>query len=70
MKFNEWLTQNKPEFEELSQDLNMRTQDQEDLIESQLDQWVNKLVGLLHNLPEERKQKLIEKVVENLRLKF
>jgi hypothetical protein len=47
MKFNEWITQNNKDYGELSSDLGMETKEQEDLLENQLDQWVNKLMGLL-----------------------
>jgi len=68
MKFNEWMTQNKAEFQDLntSKDLGMETSEEEGLLESQLEQWVNKLVGLLHTVPEGRKQKLLEKVIQDL----
>jgi hypothetical protein len=68
MKFNEWITHNKAEFQDLntSKDLGMETREEEGLLESQLEQWVNKLVGLLHTVPEARKQKLLEKVIQDL----
>ena len=73
MKFNEWITQNKEEeFANLvtNKDLGMETQEQEGLIEGQLDQWVDKLMGLLHAVPSHRKQKLLEKVIDDLRASF
>jgi uncharacterized protein (DUF608 family) len=54
MKFNEWITQ--------KQDFNS----EDDLLENQLDQWVTKLMGLLQTVPEERKQKFLEKVINNI----
>lgn len=70
--FNEWITQNKEEeFSALSsQGLGMRTREDTDLIEGQLDQWVNKLMGLLNAVPQERKQKFLEKVISNIKTKF
>jgi hypothetical protein len=52
MKFNEWVAQ--------------RAEDAS-LIETQLDQWIDKLNGLLYNYPNETKLKLIEKVINKLR---
>ena len=63
------MTQNK-DFTELSSDLGMKTREQEGLLESQLDQWVNKLMGLLHDSPPHRKQELLEKVVNHLKSNF
>lgn len=68
--FKEWITQNKErEFNNLvtNKDLGMETQEQEGLIESQLDQWVDRLMGLLHTLPQNRKQKLLEKVISDIK---
>jgi len=66
MKFNEWITQNSNNFGELSSDLGMKTREQEGLLESQLEQWVNKLMGLLHTIPPHRKQELLEKVISDI----
>lgn len=66
MKFNEWITQNK-NFQELSSDLGMETQEDNALLENQLDQWVTRLMGLLQTVPSEKKQKLIEKVISNIK---
>jgi hypothetical protein len=62
MKFNEWITQNKDK--NLKEDLGMQTREDPSLIESQLEQWINRLVGLLHTSPN--KQKLMEKVINEL----
>lgn len=70
MNFNEWITQNKDEdFSGLTtnKDLGMQTREDKDLLESQMDQWVDKLMGLLHTVPAHRKQKLLEKVITSLR---
>jgi hypothetical protein len=67
--FNEWITQNKSnEFSGLvtDKDLGMRTREDTDLLESQMEQWVNKLMGLLNSCPQHRKQELIEKVISSL----
>jgi hypothetical protein len=55
--FNEWVTQNKDFSDET-----------DGLIESQLDQWVNKLMGLLQTsgIQGTRKTKLLEKVINSL----
>lgn len=69
MNFNEWITQNKGEdFSGLvtDEDLGMRTREDKDLLENQLDQWVIKLMGLLHTVPAHRKQELLEKVITSL----
>jgi hypothetical protein len=70
-KFNEWVTQNKEEdFSDLitNKDLGMTVKEQDGLIESQLDQWVNKLMGLLQTsgIQGNRKTKLLEKVINSL----
>jgi len=68
MKFNEWMTQNKDsEFTELSSDLGMSTDEDTAMLENQLDQWVTRLMGLLQSAPSEKKQKLIEKVITNIK---
>lgn len=69
MKFNEWLTQKSPDnFKELtSNGLGMEQKEDPSLIESQLEQWVDKLNGLLYNLPSETRVKLVEKVIEKLK---
>lgn len=68
MKFNEWMTQNKDaEFAELSSDLGMSTEEDTAMLENQLDQWVTRLMGLLQTAPSEKKQKLIEKVITNIK---
>lgn len=68
MKFNEWMTQNKDEeFAELSSDLGMSTDEDSAMLENQLDQWVTRLMGLLQTAPSEKKQKLIEKVITNIK---
>jgi len=68
MRFNEWITQNKEEFADLitNKDLGMETMQEDDLIESQLDQWVHKLMGLLHTVPSNKKHKFLEKVISEL----
>jgi hypothetical protein len=69
MNFNEWLTANKKEYAGLStsKDLGMETADDADLLENQVDQWITKLIGLLNNASAERKQKLAEKIVTELK---
>lgn len=70
--FNEWITQNKDEeFSGLknSDHAGMETQEDQDLLESQLDQWVTRLMGLLQGITQERKTKLLEKVISNLQAK-
>jgi hypothetical protein len=70
MKFNEWITQNKEEeFSGLktTRNLGLETQEDKDLIESQLDQWATRLMGLLQTIPQDRKQKLLEKVIGNIK---
>jgi hypothetical protein len=66
MRFNEWISQNNKDFDELSSNLGIETKEEEGLIENQLDQWVNKLMGLLHTVPSNRKQKLLEKVINKI----
>lgn len=62
MKFNEWIIQNKDK--NIKEDLGMQTKEDAALIESQLEQWINRLVGLLHTSPN--KHKLMEKVIGEL----
>jgi len=67
--FNEWITQNKDEeFSGLknSDHAGMEQQEDQDLLENQLDQWVTRLMGLLQSVPQNRKAKLLEKVINNL----
>lgn len=68
MKFNEWLTQNKTEeiaaLTNNNVDLTMSQDDA--LILNQLEQWVIKLNGLLHNVDESKKEKLLEKVIKDI----
>lgn len=59
MKFNEWLTQNHGEFNELG----MKVREEEGLVENQLQMWVTKLMGLLQGLPPHRKNELLERVI-------
>ncbi len=69
MNFNEWITQNKSEdFSGLnnSNNLGMETAEDRDLVENQLDQWVTRLMGLLQGVSQNRKHKLIEKVISEL----
>ncbi len=66
MKFNEWLTQNNKDFDELSPDIGMETIEDVDLIESQVEQWITKLVGLLDNASEETRQRLVGKIVSEI----
>lgn len=68
MKFNEWLTQNKDEEVAALTNNNVElTVSQDDaLIVNQLEQWVTKLNGLLHNVDEEKRGKLLEKVIKDI----
>ena len=68
MKFNEWITQNKDEeFSGLKNgDIGVTTYEDKDLLENQLDQWVTRLMGLLQSVPENRKVKLLEKVISDI----
>jgi flagellar capping protein FliD len=68
MKFNEWLTQNKDEEVAALTNSNVElTVSQDDsLIVNQLEQWVIKLNGLLHNVDEEKRGKLLEKVIKDI----
>lgn len=67
MKFNEWITQNKDEeFQELKSKDYYMYQDDLELIEGQLDQWINKIRGLLLTAPH-RKRELLEKVINDLK---
>ena len=65
MKFNEWITQ-KDEFSELSNGSDLETMQDDAVVENQLDQWIDKLMGLLHTTPSDKKQKLLEKVINKL----
>ena len=68
MKFNEWITQNRDEeFSGLkNNNIELATQEDNDLLESQLDQWVTRLMGLLQTVPQNRKAKLLEKVINDI----
>lgn len=61
-RFNEWA-----EARAKSSDLGMETSTDTDLLESQLEQWINKLAGLLHSVPQDKKTKLLEKVISNIK---
>jgi hypothetical protein len=60
MRFTEWVTQREPEI-----DKNLPEEDQ--LIENQLSQWVTRLAGLLQNFDEDKKQQLLNKVMNSIR---
>lgn len=60
MRFTEWVTQREPEI-----DKNLPEEDQ--LIENQLSQWVTRLAGLLQNFDEDKKQQLLNKVINGIR---
>lgn len=68
MIFTEWLTQNKGE--EIAaltnSNVELTTSQDDALIVNQLEQWVIKLNGLLHNVSEEKKDKLLEKVIKDI----
>jgi hypothetical protein len=68
MKFNEWLTQNKTE--EIAaltnNNVDLTTSQDDALIVNQLEQWVTKLNGLLYNVDEAKKEKLLEKVIKDI----
>lgn len=68
MNFNEWITQNKGEdFSGLTNNpMELQTAEDRDLVENQLDQWVTRLMGLLQGVPQNRKHKLIERVISEL----
>jgi hypothetical protein len=58
MRFTEWVTQREP-----TTDIG----DEDQLIESQLSQWVTRLAGLLQNFDEDKKQELLTKVINGIR---
>jgi hypothetical protein len=60
MRFTEWVTQREPEI-----DKNLSEEDQ--LIENQLSQWVTRLAGLLQNFDEDKKQLLLNKVINGIK---
>jgi len=68
MKFNEWLTQNKDEEVAALTNSNVELNVSQDyaLIVNQLEQWVIKLNGLIHNVSEEKRGKLLEKVIKDI----
>ena len=68
MKFNEWLTQNKDEEVAAltNNDVELTTDQDDALIFNQLEQWVTRLNGLLHNVSEEKREKLLEKVIKDI----
>lgn len=68
MKFNEWLTQNKTEEVAAltNNNVDLTTSQDDALIVNQLEQWVIKLNGLLHNIDEDKKEKLLEKVIKDI----
>lgn len=68
MKFNEWLTQNKDEEVAALTNSNVELNVSQDdaLVVNQLEQWVIKLNGLLHNVSEEKRGKLLEKVIKDI----
>lgn len=69
MKFNEWMTQNNKDHVKAlntSADLGMQTTQEDDLLKSQMEQWVNKLAGLLHTVPSDKRNKLLEKVIHDI----
>ena len=65
-KFNERLTARSDDFNELKSDVKMVVHEDDNLIESQLQQWVDKLAGLLNDIPNDKKHKLLEKVITKI----
>ncbi len=55
MRFNEWLTTK-----------NYDGGNDDDVLENQMEQWMDRLSGLLHNVPSEKKKAMLEKIMNGL----
>jgi hypothetical protein len=63
MNFNEWLTQNHGDE---SSDLKVIDQD-DALVVNQLEQFVDRIAGILHTVSEDKKTGFVEKLISDLR---
>lgn len=69
--FNEWLTANHETdaLKNSDNDLGLVTNEDDDMVVNQLEQFVNRIMGILHNVSEEKRGPLVEKLITDLRNK-
>jgi hypothetical protein len=63
MKFNEWITKK-------DTDVLKASFPDDSLLIDQLDQWVDKLCGLLHDVSNDKKHSLLEKVIKEIKTRI
>ncbi len=66
--FNEWLTKTCGNLDDLStaDNLGLLTQEDEAMVVNQLEQFVDRINGILYNVPEEKRAALVERLIVNL----
>ncbi len=70
MKFNEWITA-RTSCEELgSSDLGMLTSEDDELVNSQLSQLVDRVAGVMHNVSESKRSQMIEKFFSEVKARI
>lgn len=69
--FNEWLTVNHEAdaLKNSDDDLGLVTNEDEAMVVNQLEQFVNRIMGILHSVSEEKRGPLVEKLITDLRNK-
>ncbi len=70
--FNEWITKRHGELPELATtpNLGMETNSDEELVANQLEQLVNRVTGLLHNVSEDKREHLVNVFISNLQARL
>lgn len=66
-KFNEWLSKEKNITEHGANDYGMETVEDTDLLENQLSQMADRVIGLLYSLSDDKKTKLMERFIVSLK---
>lgn len=64
--FNEWLSEKNAK-ELGSTDLGLDTAYDENLVKTQVNDWITKLVGLVYEVPTKEKKKLAEEIIKTIR---
>ena len=68
-KFNEWLTKNhSDDLDALktTDNLGMVTNEDDALVTNQLEQFVDRIAGILHNVAEDKKEVFLSKLITDL----
>lgn len=71
--FNEWMTTNHEgsldALKSSDDNLGLVTSEDEAMVVNQLEQFVNRIMGILHNVSEDKRGPLVEKLITDLRSK-